>query len=700
MKVYTGTDLRNVALVGHLHAGKTQLTAALLHPAGAVNRITKVDEGTAPTDFDEEERARKLSIQSALAALEWNKHKINLIDTPGFHMFLHETKGALVAADSALVVLNGVDGVEAQTQQTWALCAERNMPRAIVVSKLDRERASFSGTVESAQKAFGRQAIPIQLPIGEERDLSGVIDLITMKAASCRPDGDGKGREISIPQYLAAEARAAHEALIEIIAEGNDELLEEFFREGTLPIPHLLDGLRQAFRERRLFPILAVSGLHNLGTAKLLDFLVEISPSPVERDNDYGQWENQPVLRKTLDSDPLSVYVFKTLTDPFAGRLSYFRVISGVLKTDAHLVNGVSDVEERFAALGVANGKTFTPITELHAGDLGVVSKLKETVTGHTLFDRAHPVLFPPVLLPEPSIAYAVEAKSRSDEDKIGTAMHKLMEEDLCLRFDRDPQTKEFLLHGNGHQHIEIALAKLRNRYHVNVNLRAPKVPYRETIRVAAAVQGRHKKQTGGHGQFGDCWVRFEPLPRGAGFQFANETHGGSVPWQFIPAIEKGIVEATTRGHLAGYPLVDFKAAVYDGSYHDVDSSELAFKQAARKAFRAAMEAAKPALLEPVMRVEIHAPIDYAGDLISDCNGRRGRVTSMETTEGTQIIRALVPMAEMLTYQNDLTARTEGRGSYSMEFDHYDFVPSPQADKIIAAARSAGAHHHADEEED
>lgn len=697
MKVYSGTELRNVALVGHLHAGKTQLTAALLYTAGATSRLSKVDDGSAPTDFDDEERARKLSIQAALGVLEWNKHKVNLLDTPGFHMFLHEAQGALVAVDSAVVVVDGVAGVEVQTEKTWNLCAARELPCAFFINKLDRERASFSESLASIHKVFGRLAVPIHLPIGDEREFSGLIDLITMKAYSYRADGDGKGREISIPPYLASEAKTAHEVLVEMVAEGNDELLDEFFREGTLPIPHIVDGLRQAYRERRLFPVLAGSALHNVGTAKLLDFIVDIAPAPVERGTAAGTWEEQPVTRKISDEEPVSVFVFKTFADPFAGRISYFRVVSGVVKSDLHLINGTNHADERFAAIGAPIGKAITAIPELHAGDLGAVAKLKETLTGHTLFEKAHPILYPPVAFPEPSIAYAIEAKSRNDEDKIGVAMHKIMEEDPCLRFDRDPQTKEFLLHGNGQNHIDVTVAKLQHRYHINVVLHAPKVPYRETIRTQAAVQGRHKKQTGGHGQFGDCWVRFEALPRGSGFSFANETFGGSVPRQYIPAIEKGIVEAACRGPLAGFPLVDFKAVVYDGSYHDVDSSEMAFKQAARKAFRAAMEVAKPALLEPLMRIEIQAPIDYAGDLISDCNGRRGRVTGMETRDGLQIIRALVPMAEMLTYQNDLTAKTQGRGSYSMEFDHYDFLPSTQAEKIVAAARAAGAHAHEEE---
>jgi len=692
MKVYDGTDLRNVALVGHLHSGKTSLTAAMLFTAGATSRLTRVDEGNAPTDFDEEEVARKFSISAAIAPVEWKKNKVNLVDTPGFNSFLYETKAALVGADAGVVIVDGVAGVEVGAEHVYNLCAELNIPRAFLINKLDRERSSFDRALESIHAAFGRGAIPVQLPIGSEREFKGVVDLIRMRAWIYSSDGDGKGKEQDIPADLSDLATLAHEALVEIVAEGNDALLEEFFAEGTLPADHIVDGLRQAIRDRRLFPVFCCSALRNIGTGQLLDQFVELFPNPVERDNAYGSWNGQEVVRKMNDSDPLSIYVFKTIADPFAGRLSYFRVISGVLRNDAHLINASTGTDERFAHIACPLGKTLLPVNELHAGDIGAVAKLKDTLTGHTLHDKAAPVQFPPVQLPEPSIAYAISAKSRNDEDKLGQTIHRIMEEDLCLRFIRDPQTKDFLLHGTGQAHIETVVSKIKRRYHLDVALHAPKIPYRETIRGAASAQGRHKKQTGGHGQFGDCWIRMEPLDRGTGFQFANETFGGSVPRNFIPAIEKGIVETAANGFLAGYPMVDFKVTVYDGSYHDVDSSEMAFKLAARKAFKAAMLTAKPSLLEPVMRVEIQAPIEFAGDLMSDVTGRRGRMNGMETKGATQVIRAMIPMAEMLTYQNDLTAKTQARGSFSMEFDHYDYVPPLQTDKIVAAAKAAGVH--------
>ncbi len=525
-----------------------------------------------------------------------------------------------------------------------------------------------------------------------------MIDLIRMKAYTYAPDGNGKGSEADIPADLADVAAKAHEALVEMIAEGNDALMEEFFSEGTLPVEHLIDGLKQAVREMRIFPVLCASALHNVGTDLLLDFIVSHLPAPVDRGAVTGRVNGDEKQRKIADSEPTSVFVFKTVADPFAGRVTYFKVMSGVLKNDANLNNSRTGGTERLSHIGLLMGKTITPVTEIKAGDIGAVAKLKDTLTGDTLADKSAMITYPPVQIAEPSIAYAISAKTRQDEDRMGNAIQRILEEDPSLRFYRDPQTKEFLLAGNGQQHLEVIVSRLKKRYGVDVELKAPKIPYRETIRGKAEVQGRHKKQTGGHGQFGDCWIRMEPLARGAKFEFVNDIFGGAIPRQYIPAVEKGIVEAAEKGYLAGYPVVDFKVTVFDGSYHEVDSSEMSFKLAARKAFKAAMEQAKPALLEPIMNVEVQAPVEYAGDLMGDLNGRRGRISGMETKGGTQIIRAQVPMAEMLNYQNDLTSMTQGRGSFTMEFDHYDFVPSQQADKIIAAARAAKAGEEEEEE--
>jgi elongation factor G len=698
VKVYETSDIRNVALIGHGHSGKTSLAAALLYTAGATNRLGRVDEGSTLTDFDEEEIQRKITISTAVAAAEWNKKKLNLLDTPGFNIFINDAKTSMVASDAAFVLVDGVAGVEVQTEKVWAFCEEFQLPRAIIINKLDRERSSFERALESVQSFFGRTAIPIHLPVGAERDFNGVVDLIRMKAYSYTPDGDGKGKEGEIPAAMADAAKAAHEALVEMVAEGNDALMEEFFNEGTLPVEHIVEGLREAVRQRRIYPVLCASALHNIGTDLILNFALENFPNPAERGPWTGKVNGEDKQRAVSDSEPVSIFVFKTIADPFAGRVSYFRVVSGVLKNDANLVNARTNGVERLSHIGTLLGKTILPVNELHAGDIGGVAKLKESLTGDTLADKAGLIAYPAVKLPEPSIAYAIAAKTRNDEDRMGNAIHKIMEEDQSLRFYRDPQTKEFLLAGNGQQHVEIIVSRLKKRYGVDVELRAPKIPYRETIRAKADVQGRHKKQTGGHGQFGDCWIRMEPLPRGANFEFGNEVFGGAIPKNFIPAIEKGILEAAEKGYLAGYPVVDFRVVVYDGSYHDVDSSEMSFKLAARKAFKAAMEVAKPALLEPVMNVEVQAPVEYAGDLMGDMNGRRGRILGMETKGGIQIIRAQVPMAEMLNYQNDLTSMTQGRASFTMEFDHYDFVPSQQAEKIIAAAKAAKAGEEEEEE--
>jgi elongation factor G len=698
MKIYESKDIRNVGVVGHGHSGKTSLTAGLLFATGASSRLTRVDEGNTITDFDDEEIQRRITISTTLVFVEWKKTKINLFDTPGFNIFINDTRAALVAADAALVLVDGVAGVEVQTEKVWSIANDYKLPRAILINKLDRERSSFERALESVQSNFGRTAIPIQLPLGSERDFKGVVDLVQMKAYTYTPDGDGKGKEGEIPADMAEAAQKAHEALIEMVAEGNDALMEEYFDKGTLPAEHILEGLRSAVLEMRMFPVLVGSGLHNLGLDLILNFMAENFPAPSARGPVTGNSNGKEVERKISDSEPASAFVFKTVADPFAGRVTYFKVFSGVIKNDANLYNPQRSATERLAHIGCLMGKTITPVNELHAGDIGAVAKLRDTLTNDTLCDKTHVIEYPAVTLAEPSIAFAIEAKSRQDEDRMGHAVHKILEEDQSLRFYRDPQTKDFLLAGQGQQHVEVIVSRLKKRYNVEVTLKAPKIPYRETIRGRAEVQGRHKKQTGGHGQFGDCWIRMEPLPRGGNFEFANEIFGGAIPKNYIPAVEKGIIETAASGYLAGYPMVDFKVTVFDGSYHDVDSSELAFKLAARKAFKNAMQQAKPALLEPIMNVEIQAPVEYAGDLMGDLNGRRGRIAGMETKGSTQFIRAQAPMSEMLNYQNDLTSMTQGRASFSMEFDHYDYVPQVQAEKIIAAAKAARTGEEEEEE--
>jgi elongation factor G len=691
VKTYEGANVRNVAVVGHSHSGKTSLVSAMLYTAGATQRFGRVDDGTTVTDFDEEEIARQMTISATLAHVEWGKSKINLIDTPGFNMFVHEAEIAMPAVEAAMVVVDAVSGVQVVTQKIWGFAEEFAMPRMIVCTRMDRERADFQRCMDSLVEAFGRTVVPVQLPIGSEKSFKGVVDLVKMRAYSYEMGGNGKATVGEIPADMADQAKEAHERLVELVAEGDDTLMEEFFNTGTIAEDHITAGLHNAIREDKIFPVLFASGLGNMGTDEVLDFIVDYLPTAVERGTVAGKpsGDGNAPTRKVADSEPLSMFVFKTVSDPFAGRISYFKIVSGVLKNDAAVQNFTKSTAEKFSHISAMQGKTAVPVTELRAGDIGAVAKLKDTVTNDSLGDKSAPFEFPKVSMPEPAITFAIEPKSRADEDKLGVGIGKLMEEDAMLRFFRDPQTKDFLIAGTGQQHIEVIVSKLKKRYHTEVVLKAPKVPYRETIRGTADVQGRHKKQSGGHGQFGDCKIKMEPLPRGGKFEFANEIFGGAIPKNFIPAVEKGIVEAAARGYLAGYPVVDFKVILYDGSYHDVDSNELSFKTAGRIAFKKAMEVAKPTLLEPVMNVEITVPDEFAGAIMGDLNSRRGRIQGMENKAGNTIVKASVPMAEMLTYGTDLTSMTQGRGSFNMEMDHYDIVPAQQQEKIITAAKAA-----------
>ena len=691
MKVYAGENVRNVVLVGHGHAGKTSLVSAMLYTAGATQRQGRVDDGSATTDYDDEEISRKMSISTSLAYAEWGQTKINLVDTPGFNMFVHEAKMVLPVVDAALVVVDGVAGVEVVTERVWNYCEEYKTPRVIVASRMDRERADAERVLESLTRAFGRAVVPLELPIGKEKNLSGVVDLVNMKAYTYDLGGNGKGREGEIPANMKDAVQEAHERLVELVAEGDDALMEEFFDKGTIPVEHLIPALHNAIREDKLFPVLFASGLGNVSTDRLMDFIVDFTPAATEHESIRGEvtsGNGEPPARKESDSEPVSLYVFKTVSDPFAGRISYFKVFSGVLKNDASLANFSRSSQEKFAHISVMQGKTAVPVNELHAGDIGAVAKLKDTLTGDTLGDKSAPIQYPKVKLPEPAITFAIEPKSRADEDKLGPGIHKMLEEDAMLRFFRDAQTREFLIAGTGQQHIEVVVAKLKKRYHTEVILKAPKVPYRETIRGRADVQGRHKKQTGGHGQYGDCKIKMEPLPRGSEFEFVNDIFGGAIPKNYIPAIEKGIKDAASRGYLAGFPMVDFKVVLYDGSYHDVDSNDMSFQMAGRIAFRKAMEQAKPTILEPIMHVEITVPDEFAGSIMGDLNARRGRIQGMDNKGGNTVVKAEVPMSEMLTYGVDLTAMTQGRGSFNMEMHHYDIVPGQLQEKIIEKAKA------------
>jgi elongation factor G len=702
MKIYPTKDIRNVGIVGHGGTGKTQLVSSLLHTAGMTPRWGKVAEGTAVTDWDEEEVARKISIQTGLAYAEWpctlcggSNVKINFIDLPGYGTFINETKASLIAADAALIAVDAHTGAQVTTEKVWDFCTEYDIPRAFVLTWMDRELASFERSMESLEQTFGRNVVPLQLPIGSEKGFRGVIDLVAMKAHMYTPGGDGKPKIEPIPQALEEDAKQAHEKLVEMIAEGDDELMEEFFREGTIPIEDLIPGVRKAIVAEKIFPVLMVSSTCNVGTASLLTFLADVFPHPDEHAQEGFKelgGKGDRVERKYDDGQPLSLFVFKTLADPFAGRINYFKVKSGVLKNDATLTDFTRNNQERFQHTQVVQGKQLTEVGELHAGDIGAIAKLKEVFTGDTLGDKAAPLFYKPAVIPEPAITFAVEPKTRADEDKIGVGIHKIMEEDCALRFIRDPQTKEFLLAGSGQQHIEVVVAKLHKRYHVDLTLKPPKVPYRETIRGKADAEGKHKKQSGGHGQFGVCRVKFEPLERGKGIEFVDDVFGGAIPRNWIPSVEKGIRDTALRGYLAGFPMTDFRATLYDGKYHDVDSSDMAFQIAGSLAFKEAMKQARPTLLEPVMNVEVYAPDQYSGDLMGDLSSRRGRISGSEVRGHNVIIKAQVPLAEMLSYATDLTSKTQARATYSMEFSHYDYVPNELADKVIAAHKPHAEH--------
>ena len=686
MKVYDAASIRNVTLAGHSGSGKTQLAAALLFDAGMVNRFGRVDDGTTVTDFDEEEISRKHTLAASLAFAEWTRHKINLVDTPGFGNFLSDTLAAMRVSDAALVVVDAVSGVEVQTEKVWEAAGEYGLPRLVVVNRLDRERASLARTLDSLTTAFGRMVVPVQMPIGEEKAFRGVVDLVGMKAYVFATDGSGTMKEEAVPAAMADEAQAARDALIEMVAEADDSLIEKFFEAGTLTQEELVKGLRTAVLGGKVFPLFCTSSILNVGIQPLLDAVIAYVPAPSERPM-KGTRGGQAVEVLAADGGPYAAFVWKTVADPFAGRISMFRVMSGSLEADTTVYNLTREAQERLGHLALLQGKTQTDVPEIKAGDMGAVAKLKETVTNDTLAEKGG-VAFSPMTFPEPVLSYAIEPKSRGDEDKISSSLQRLQEEDPTIRSSRDAQTKELLLSGQGQLHIEVTVAKLKRRFGVEVNLKPPKIPYRETIKSATEAHGRHKKQTGGHGQFGDCSIRMEPLPRGGDFEFVDDIFGGAIPQTFRPAVEKGIQDTRMRGYLAGYPVVDFKVTLIDGKYHDVDSNELSFKMAGRLAFKDAMTRCNPTILEPIMNVEVYAPSDFAGDLMGDLNGRRGRIAGMDTRGGMTVIKAQVPMSEMLTYEQQLTSATGGRGTYHMEYSHYEEVPSHIQARIIAAHKA------------
>ncbi|MCZ6695738.1 MAG: elongation factor G, partial [Acidobacteria bacterium] len=654
-------------------------------------RLGRVDQGTAVTDFDDEEIARKVSIRSTLCHLDWRKKtKMNIVDTPGYGAFIADAKASLRVLDAGLLVVDGVHGVEVQSEETWRYASEFGLPCLVVVNKLDRENASLTRAMESINTAFGRQAIPLQIPIGSEKDFSGVVDLISGKAITYARDESGKHETGDVPAPLQDEVKAAREKLAEQVAEVDDALMEKFFEAGELSESDLISGLTRGVKERKIFPVFCVSALHNIGVHPILDAAVAYLPNPGERGPFLGEnpKDHSEAERHGAIDEPYSALVFKTIADPYSGKISLFRVYSGVMRSDTSVHNVSKDVPERVGSIVALQGKETEALTEVRAGDIAAVAKLKETSTGDTLADKGSPIVYPRVDFPEPSISFALEPKTRGDDEKISSVLHRLNEEDPTLTYRLDPQTHELIISGTSDLHVEVTIAKMKKKFGVEAILHPPKVAYLETIKKKAEAQGRHKKQTGGHGQFGDCWIRLEPLARGDGFEFKNEIFGGSIPKNLIPSVEKGIQESRARGYLAGNPVVDFRVVLFDGSYHTVDSSDMAFKIAGSLAFKKAMESAGPTLLEPIMDVEITAPEQFMGDIMGDLNSRRGRVQGMTTQGSNQVIKAQVPVVEMLTYSSILKSITGGRGSYHMTMSRYDEVPQHLQTKIISAHKA------------
>jgi elongation factor G len=682
-------SLRNIALIAHGGAGKTSVAEAMLYNAGETKRLGRVEEGNTAMDFEPEEIKRTSSISSGFHQLSWKKHTVTLIDTPGDQNFFSDTKSCLQAADGAVVVIDAVDGVKVQTEQAWEFAKEFDQPVVIFINKLDRERADFARTFQDAKGAFEPKPIILQLPIGAEADFKGVVDLINSKALIY--DTGGKGKAGDIPPELQDSVETEKEELIENIAEADDELVERYLEGETLTEDELKAALRNGTLSRTFVPVVCGSAAKNIGIDLLLDLIVNALPSPADRGVRIGSdpANNDKIERAPAPDAPFSAFVVKTVADPYAGRLTIFKVVSGSMGGDGTFYNASKDTKERYNQLLTITGKEQKPITEAGPGAVVAVAKLKETTTGDTLCDDSNKIVYK-CAEPLPSlISFSIAAKTKGDEDKVFSSLTKLLEEDPSLKLDRRSETKEILLSGLGQIHIETTADKLKRKFNVEVQLNIPKVPFRETIKKKVRVQGKHKKQTGGHGQYGDCWIQIEPLPRGQGFEFVDAIVGGVIPRQYIPAVEKGIVESCQKGVMAGFPCVDFRVTLDDGSFHAVDSSEMAFKIAGSMAFKKAAEQATPTLLEPIMKVTITTPDEFMGDIMGDLNGRRGRVLGMDSAGKNQIINAQVPLSEFLTYAPDLRSMTGGRGMYEMEFSHYDEVPMQIADKIIEEANKS-----------
>jgi elongation factor G len=682
--------IRNVALIGHRGAGKTSLCEALLFEAGVINRLGRVEDGSTVADFEPDEQAREMSIGAAVASFEHDGRKINLIDTPGEPSFVADTLTALRVVDAAVLVVNGVMGVEVQAERLWARADREGLARLVFVNMLDRERADFFRTLDSLKSAFGPHVVATEIPIGSEHELRGVIDLIDMKAYEYSGDGRGNASEVAIPDDLEAQATEYREKLMDEVAENSDELMERYLEGEEISHDELVAALKKGVTEGHLFPVTCGVATHNLATNRLLAALVEDLPSPAMRGAiaATGPDGEEVAIEPDPDGD-LVAYVFKTTADPYTGRINLLRVCSGTLRSDSQVVNATRRAKERIGQLGAPRGKEMEPADELGPGDIGAVAKLRETRAGDVLASSDSAPSFPGIELPAPVMAFAFEPKTKGDEEKAAAALRRLVEEDPTLDVHRDPETGEQIIAGLTQIHVEVIVDRMKERFGAEIELKPPRVPYLESIRKPAKGHGRYKKQTGGRGQFGDCHIELLPASPGEGFEFVDAIKGGVIPSGFIPAVEKGIAEAMRGGVLAGYPIKDLKVRLYDGQYHTVDSSEMAFKIAGSLAFKQAAAEADPYLLEPIMQMTISVPEDTVGDVVGDLNSRRGRPLGMEPKGTMTEIKAEVPMAEVLDYAPDLRAITGGRGDYTMEFVRYEEVPAHVAPKVIAAAKAA-----------
>lgn len=682
----TAGKLRNIALASHGGAGKTSLAETMLFNAQVITRIGRVEDGNTALDFEPEEIKRQTSISTGFHQFEWKKHTISLVDTPGDQNFFTDTRFCLQAAEGALVLVDAVDGVKVQTEQAWQFAEELEMPCMILVNKLDRERADFRRAFGEAANLFSPKPIVVQLPIGKEDQFKGIVDLVSMKAYVY--DENGKASTVDIPEDMQDEVQTERENLVENIAEADDALLERYLEGEDLTDEEISAALRSGTLSRAFVPVLCASATRNIGVDRVCDFIIDCMPSPSDRAPKKGvaPGGDEEIERSPSPDEPFSALVFKTVADPYAGRLSIFKIFSGTLGADGTFYNVNKEARERFNQLLTITGKEQKQAAGAGPGAIAAVAKLKETTTGDTLCDEANKILYRSVEALPTLTSFAVEPKSKADEDKVLGSLQRLLEEDPGLKLERNAETKQIVISGMGQIHIEAGVDKLKRKYNVELTLNLPKIPYRETIKKKVRVQGKHKKQTGGHGQYGDCWIQLEPMPRGQGFEFVDAIVGGVIPKTYIPAVEKGIVEACASGVLAGYPCVDFKVTLDDGSYHAVDSSEMAFKIAGSLAFKKACQDAAPVLLEPIMDVTIMTPEDYMGDIMGDLNGRRGRVLGMDSEGKKQVIKAQVPYAEFLTYAQDLRSMTGGRGLYTMAFSHYDEVPAQIAEKVIEQA--------------